>query len=85
MLDSAAGSTLGTTSQKVMPLIAREDLKSDFMRILELKGQKYPNKDEVVACSPPPKEIMKIIETPTSIQKNPHSLLSTRAGTLIRR
>ena len=52
MLDSGAGSRLGTASQKVIPLLAREDLKSDFMRILELKGQRYPNKDEVVATSP---------------------------------
>jgi hypothetical protein len=55
------------------------------MRILEMKGQKYPNKDEVVASSPPPKELMKIVETPTSELKNPQSLLSTRAGTLLRR
>jgi hypothetical protein len=85
MINSAAGSTLGTTSLKVIPLLAREDLKSDFMRILELKGQKYPNKDEVVASSPAPKELMKIVETPTSELKNPHSLLSTRADTLLRR
>ena len=83
MLETPGGSSLGTTSQKVIPLLAREDLKSDFMKILELKGQKYPSKDELMACSPPPKECLKIVETPPN--NNPHSLLSSRAGTLIRR
>jgi hypothetical protein len=73
MIDSTTGGGSamgGTTSQKVIPLLVREDLKSDFMRILELKGPKHHNKDDMLSCSPSTHRdhhhLAKISDTPLS-------------------
>jgi hypothetical protein len=87
MLEST-GSAMGTTSQKVIPLLVREDLKSDFMKILELKGPKHPNKDDMLSCSPSAHRdinFSKIGDTPITLPNHAQSMLSSKVGPLIRR
>jgi len=78
MIEST-GSALGTTSQKIIPLLVREDLKSDFMKILELKGPKHPNKDDMLSSSPSTYRDLhfaKIGDTPTTQPTHAQSMLS---------
>lgn len=84
MMEST-GSAIGTSSQKVIPLLVREDLKSDFMKILEMKGPKHPNKADMLSTSPL-KEPIKVLDTPQSVAP-PHaqSMLTSKLGPLIKR
>jgi len=67
-LDRTSG---GTDS---IPLLLREDLKTDFKKILELKGPKYPPQDQLLTYSPTvddlnKRSLLKLASTPFSDER----------------